>query len=1078
MAGGSAKSQDSQNSVSNLMDGWKLSETLGSLSFEDESEHETNHGGTGKNSSFATRTSSGGPRVRKHSRRSLHEASLIDAFDIPSDSYETSRRPNREQQVRRRDSKIRGLNSTVVQDSYDSVEEPRNGVPQFPNLGGVLSGFRILMELGRGAFARVYLAEETNLASRLVAIKVSKAEGEEPQTLAKLQHTNIVPVHSVHTDPETGLRILCMPYFGGANLAEILESAEGLSATGRGRTGSSLIQALDRVSRQLTLESIGGGSLRIDSENRGRNSETRLEGLSESLSKPNPESLLTSGNSQYVSVPWILGRILPRRSRRYVGETAHRIDQPHVHNTSIEIERPSRRFLLGANGIQASVWVVARLAEGLAHAHARGLLHRDIKPSNILIAADGTPMLLDFNLSVVKNDSESEDLLRQAKIGGTLPYMSPEHLDAFNPRGKTSPDEVDGRSDIYALGLILFEMIAGQHPFADPPPQRSVLETIQLMFSLRLNPPSLRSLCPEVPWSLDALVAKCLDPNPGRRYSSADDLAEDLRRFLNNQSMKFCPEPSIHERLAKWAKRHPAISSSTTVGLVSLAFILVLGLSLNLLYKRVQEVSTRLRLQVFRQGFTESQFWLNPQSNRIENLKKGLALSKRTLEELGLFGRPDDVQNSWMWRLPPEEREQIGQQGVELSLLHARARVKLAESIGNERDRRVALGDAVRLIDQSRELYPEPIKAYFLERAGFLDALGESQAAEADRKEAAKIPLSTPYDYLVLGTSLLADGKAFEAEAPLKVAVDRDITSFWSWFSLGHSYYRQGRYSDAVVAFTACAVRGPKFAWAHFNLGVALAKSGRLLDAKTAYTRAIDLDSSLPEAFLNRALVELELNQLQEAKQDFEKVISEGLESGSLLSAYGETLARLGKLAEAEHYFSKAISKNPDSTGNLVARGISRLRSSPMKAGEDFARALELDPMDAVAHYGMARILRSEDPAAALSHLDLALKTDPNLLDAVQLRALLRARTADPGMIQDVEDLVQRPTPHRLYNAACALAIYAESVKDDRWLRRSYETLVRAIDMGFPKTEAQSDPDLEPLHRIPDSKSIFTVPQG
>ena len=94
-----------------------------------------------------------------------------------------------------------------------------------PRPGEVVGGFRIVTELGRGAFARVYLAEQIELGNRPVALKVSRAEGDEPQMLARLQHTHIVPIHSVHDDPETGLRLLCMPYLGGANLAQVLEAA-------------------------------------------------------------------------------------------------------------------------------------------------------------------------------------------------------------------------------------------------------------------------------------------------------------------------------------------------------------------------------------------------------------------------------------------------------------------------------------------------------------------------------------------------------------------------------------------------------------------------------------------------------------------------------------------------------------------------------------------------------------------------------------------------------------------------------------------------------------------------------------
>ena len=118
-------------------------------------------------------------------------------------------------------------------------------------------------------------------------------------------------------------------------------------------------------------------------------------------------------------------------------------------------------------------------------------------------------------------------------LGGTLPYMSPEHLDALDPDGSTTPGEVDERSDLYALGLILFEMIAGGPPFADLPTGLAPLETIRVMIEDRRRRPvpSLRARCPDVPRSLDALVSQCLDPDPARRHRSAGELAEDLRRY-------------------------------------------------------------------------------------------------------------------------------------------------------------------------------------------------------------------------------------------------------------------------------------------------------------------------------------------------------------------------------------------------------------------------------------------------------------------------------------------------------------------------------------------------------------------
>ena len=95
----------------------------------------------------------------------------------------------------------------------------------FPRCGSGIGGFRLVSELGRGAFGRVYMAEEAGLGNRPVALKITLAEGDEPRILARLQHTHIVPIYSVRDDPETGLRLLCMPFFGGANLAQVLDAA-------------------------------------------------------------------------------------------------------------------------------------------------------------------------------------------------------------------------------------------------------------------------------------------------------------------------------------------------------------------------------------------------------------------------------------------------------------------------------------------------------------------------------------------------------------------------------------------------------------------------------------------------------------------------------------------------------------------------------------------------------------------------------------------------------------------------------------------------------------------------------------
>jgi len=921
----------------------------------------------------------------------------------------------------------------------------------WPGPNDSVGGFHILLELGRGAFARVFLAAEVNLGHRLVAIKVSQPEGDEPQILAQLQHTHIVPVHSVCDDQGTGLRILCMPYFGGANLAEVLAAAGGLEPTRR--DGRSLVEALDHVGR-----SPSGVPSRVSvpktvtpplSGSHSRTSRSSGPGFSTADTPPRSES-----SSPLRSLLLRLIRPQPRTGRPLIDGNSHN-------------NQPFREFLHGASAIQAAVWIVARLAEGLEYAHSRGLLHRDLKPSNILLASDGTPMLLDFNLAV---RTEIEPIVAEAHralVGGTLPYMSPEHLDAFNPLGSTSPEAVDERSDIYAMGLILYEMLAGERPFAEPPPNLPLIQAMGEMYAARRHPPSLRAASPKVPWSLDALLAKCLSFDPARRYQRAGDLAEDLRRYLDNLPMKHCPEPSLRERMAKLARRHPTLCSTTSIAIISGILIALLVGTTALVYDRMEDLGARVRLRVFDRDFTECQFLLNTVDGSREHLSNGIAKARQTLRDLGLGAGSVAHLGMWMRRLTAGEQNHLREQIAELITLDARASVLLAKERGSEGDLRNAYQKALASLDRAEQIAPVVPSALYAERALYHARLGEAELANRYSQKAASVVPTTCHDLTLLGSTLLARGEHARAEEALRQALKLDNTSFWTWFLLGHCHYAQRRFLESAGDFTVCAVRGPTFSWAHFNQGLALFKAGRLSGARDAYDNALQLEPDFPEALANRALVELEMDEVDRAQADLERAIALGRDDVVILAALAETFARQGRRDSAERYFAGLLARNPSDLVVLVARGIARLRDDPESARRDLTKALAIDPRSSRAHYGMAYLIRTSDLGGALRHLDAALEMDPNLTDAIQLRALVRARLGQREALDDVDRLVESPTRDRLYNAACAIGIYARKSGDHRPLGHALELLARSLESGFSVDEAAADPDLESLRSLP-----------
>jgi len=386
-----------------------------------------------------------------------------------------------------------GSGTTTATLSLSSEANGSGGERAFPEAGQTIAGFCLVEELGRGSFARVFLAQERQLADRLVALKVTRRGSREPQTLARLQHTHIVPVHSHRIDTATGLHLLCMPYFGRITLSRVLADP----AVGKGDSGAALVEALERLDQSEV-----------------------------SPAKPSAGRAALSR------------RTFPR----------------------------------------AIAWWGARLAEALQHAHERGVLHRDIKPSNVLVTADGMPMLLDFNLArepVLEGGTPAGS----TALGGTIDYMAPEHLQAL---AEGDSDGVDGRADIYGLGMVLFEALCGHRPFASHRKGASVAQVLLGAANERRRPlPSLRHEKPGLPPALDVVVRRCLEPDPDNRYASAAELAADLQAVADDQPLFRAREPWLSQ-LRGWVRRRRRRLATAAAIMIALTAVLIAVLSFQL----------------------------------------------------------------------------------------------------------------------------------------------------------------------------------------------------------------------------------------------------------------------------------------------------------------------------------------------------------------------------------------------------------------------------------------------------------------------------------------------------------------
>lgn len=204
---------------------------------------------------------------------------------------------------------------------------------------------------------------------------------------------------------------------------------------------------------------------------------------------------------------------------------------------------------------QVAAWV-QRIAEGLDYAHQQGVIHRDVKPANILFDADCLPLLVDFGLA--RDDDVAATLTRHGDLLGTPAYMSPEQAAG---RGH----QVDGRTDVYSLGVVLYEMLCGQVPF-----QGSAASVLQRV--IHDDPPSPRQFRLNIPNDLETICLKAMSKEPHRRYATAGDMAADLQAFREHRPIS-ARRTGVLGRFLLWCRRNPAIAATIGVAMITVLFI-------------------------------------------------------------------------------------------------------------------------------------------------------------------------------------------------------------------------------------------------------------------------------------------------------------------------------------------------------------------------------------------------------------------------------------------------------------------------------------------------------------------------
>lgn len=353
-------------------------------------------------------------------------------------------------------------------------DESQEELPEWPEIGDVIAGFLLTEELGRGAFGRVFRANEISLRERQVVVKLTKQGLHEAQLLAQVPHSGVVPVYSVVTDEEWGLTVLCMPFISRATMLDVIDIIHD------------------------------GVHLPVDSS------------------------------------------CIARAARSVNCED----DQPVL---QLELGVSSKRGTFAD-----AVTVFGYLsAEALKETHSKGIYHRDLKPSNILVDHFGCPLLIDFNLS--------SEPLGDVPLGGTLPYMAPEQLTAFLEAmsGEKRETQVGPTADVFSLGVCLFELLYGVHPFEPIPMELSNVELAEYLLERQALGPRRVPAAAMVDPTLRGILSQCMEFSEEKRPQTAGDLSKLLQRSL-----------TLPNRVGRFVRSHPwlarisggALAASLVIG--------------------------------------------------------------------------------------------------------------------------------------------------------------------------------------------------------------------------------------------------------------------------------------------------------------------------------------------------------------------------------------------------------------------------------------------------------------------------------------------------------------------------------
>ncbi|MFT3882419.1 MAG: protein kinase [Gemmatales bacterium] len=627
--------------------------------------------------------------------------------------------------------------------------------------------------------------------------------------------------------------------------------------------------------------------------------------------------------------------------------------------------------------IRRAAEMLRTLALAVQAAHQSGIIHRDLKPANILIAPDEVPKISDFGLARRLED-EAGLTLNGVKMG-TPSYMAPEQVTGIN-------SFLGPSVDIYSLGCVLYEMLTGRPPFrAD-----SAVETQCKVLTEEPTPPS--RLNKKVPGDLETICLKCLRKDPGRRYHTAKELADDLDRYLRGEPIKARPI-GILERSVKWARRRP-MAAMLTLTLLTLVFVAFgVGLWLD------REKAARHQVACMAIDNTLSKVYEFTKEERWQNARLVMVEAKSRLPEANspeLSARINKVEGDLILA---EEFERIRQSHIAFIIEHINDPGSIQPLMLKEYQRVFKLADfngdaqhdagVVRqslLKEQMLTALDEWAYAAFsmnriqlqkklLETARLADPEGgwrnRFRDAEIWRNKNKLIELAdavagsrtVPAAHQLALTSLLLKNTGGGADCTrlLREALRRNPRDFWLNWEMAFALWSEKSYKEATTYFRIVLAQRPENPWLLNSFGASLINAEQYDDGLFYLRKALAIDP-VSNMLMHNLVLSLQMaGRDAEALHECERQTTAYPNNAGCAFTYGTALFQRNRYDEAIPHYQRAIQLNPgyvQAYSNLgMAHGtLGRLP----EAEEAFRKTIELEPDSVYGHHGLCSALAEQ----------------------------------------------------------------------------------------------------------------------